>query len=249
MLLLATLCASGLFPLQGVAAEEQKIERSSQEFGVKLSATRVIYAPDSVGQTLSISSPQDYPMLVQSRVFAEDMKSKAPFVVTPPLFRLDGQQQTNLRIVRTGGDFAKDRESLQWLCVKGIPPKADDLWAKDKEGKSTVNKTISLNLQVSVDNCIKLFVRPESIKGHPDDVASSLSWFRQGTRLKAVNDTPFYMNLSSLKVGGVDIPDVHYISPFSSYTFSLPKSVSGKVSWTIVTDYGGVSNVYQADVK
>ncbi|MDO2495886.1 fimbria/pilus periplasmic chaperone [Escherichia coli] len=27
------------------------------------------------------------------------------------------------RIVRTGGDFSVDRESLQWICIKGIPPK------------------------------------------------------------------------------------------------------------------------------
>ncbi|NPE97657.1 Dr fimbrial biogenesis chaperone DraB, partial [Escherichia coli] len=69
---------------------------------------------------------QDYPMLVQSEVLSEDQKSPAPFVVTPPLFRLDGQQSSRLRIVRTGGEFPSDRESLQWICVKGIPPKEDD---------------------------------------------------------------------------------------------------------------------------
>ncbi|WP_370546174.1 fimbria/pilus periplasmic chaperone [Edwardsiella tarda] len=248
MLLVAMLCVLSVSSLQSVAADN-KIEQHTQAFSIKLGATRVIYAPESMGQTLSVSNPQDYPVLIQSRVYAEDMKSKAPFVVMPPLFRLDGQQESNLRIVRTSGDFAKDRESLQWLCVKGLPPKEDDLWAKDNDGKSALKKTVSLNLQLSIDSCIKFLVRPESIKGHPDDVASSLSWSRQGTSLKAVNDTPFYMNLSSLKVGDVNVQDVHYVPPFSTFSFPLPKHSSGKVSWTIVTDYGGVSNVYQADIK
>ncbi|MBJ3904370.1 chaperone protein AfaB, partial [Salmonella enterica subsp. enterica serovar Rissen] len=37
--------------------------------------------------------------------------------------------------------------------------------------------------------------------------------------------------------------------PFSSYIFALPKGTAGKVYWTVVTDYGGVSKVYQADIK
>ncbi|AIJ07440.1 MULTISPECIES: fimbria/pilus periplasmic chaperone [Edwardsiella] len=248
MLLLATCCALSMSSLQSLAAEKPNIEQNSQEFAVKLGATRVIYAPSSMGQTLSVSNPLDYPMLIQSRVYGEDMKSKAPFVVTPPLFRLDGQQQSNLRIIRTGGDFAKDRESLQWLCIKGLPPKEGDLW-NNKKGKIESHKVVSLNLQVSIDSCIKLFVRPESIKGHPEDVASSLSWSQQDTNLKAMNNTPFYMNLASLKVGNVNISNVHYIPPFSSYTFHLPKGVSGMVSWSIVTDYGGVSDIYHKSIN
>ncbi|AOV98627.1 molecular chaperone [Edwardsiella hoshinae] len=248
-LLLIAIGVLSISPFQSIAAEQQQVEQSTQEFGVKLGATRVIYAPNSMGQTLSVSNPQNYPMLVQSRVYAEDMQSKAPFVVTPPLFRLDGLQQSNLRIVRTGGTFANDRESLQWLCVKGIPPKADDLWAKDKDGQPAVKDKISLSLQVSIDNCIKLLIRPESIKGGPEDVASSLAWSRQGKQLKAMNDTPFYINFDSLKVGMVDITNINYVPPFSSSTFPFPNGASGKVTWSVVTDYGGVSPVYQAEIK
>ncbi|MEG2566513.1 MAG: fimbria/pilus periplasmic chaperone [Acinetobacter sp.] len=224
------------------------IGTNTQYFSIQLGASRVIYDPVSVGETLTVTNPQDYPILVQSRVLAEDMKTKAPFVVTPPLFRLDGQQQNRLRIVRTGGGFAKDRESIQWLCVKGIPPKADDLWAKQLNTKSMAENRVSLVVQLSISNCIKLFVRPENIKGHPDDAADSLTWHRQGNRLKAVNDTPFYMNISSLKVGGEEIRDIHYIPPFSSYSFALPRGALGPVNWTIINDYGGKSKVYRADI-
>lgn len=139
-------------------------------------------------------------MLVQSEVLSEDQKSPAPFVVTPPLFRLDGQQSSRLRIVRTGGEFPSDRESLQWICVKGIPPKEDDRWAEGKDGEKKADK-VSLNVQLSVSSCIKLFVRPPAVKGQPDDVAGKVEWQRAGNRLKGVNPTPFYINLSALTVG------------------------------------------------
>ncbi len=49
---------------------------------------------------------------------------KAPFLITPPLFRLDAKQENVLRIIRTGGNLPADRESLFWLNIKSIPSSA-----------------------------------------------------------------------------------------------------------------------------
>ncbi|OPJ90833.1 hypothetical protein B1H39_23800 [Serratia marcescens] len=224
------------------------METNTQSFSVKLGASRVIFDPASNGTTLTVTNPQDYPMLVQSQTFAEDMKNKAPFVVTPPLMRLDGQQQSRLRIIRAGGAFAEDQESLQWLCVKGIPPKADDEWAKSEGGDSA--KKVSLNLQVSINNCIKLLVRPASLKGSPDDAAALINWKIRDGKLEGTNNSAFYMNLSSLTVGGQKIGSAGYIPPFSSKKFeSINKGVGGSVQWKIINDYGGESRSYYADLK
>ncbi len=231
-------------------ATEQKIQTTSQPFAVKLGATRVIYDLDSDGATLAVNNPQDYPMLVQSKVVAEDKQSAAPFIITPPLFRLEGQQQSQLRIVRIGGEFARDRESLQWLCVKGVPPKKDDAWMQGKnDAKSLPPKTASLNAQVSVSSCIKLLLRPAGITGNPGEMASSLTWQRQGEKLLVNNPTAFYMNLGSVKVGGSQINMVDYVPPFASRSFELPKGASGLVQWQIINDYGGQSMAYKAELK
>ncbi|PIJ78754.1 pilus assembly protein [Erwinia sp. OLTSP20] len=183
-------------------------------------------------------------MLVKSEVFGEDRKSAVPFIVTPPLFRLDGQQQSRVRIVRTGGDFANDRETLQWLCVTGIPPKADDEWAK-KEGQPVRPSRPIIDVQVSVSSCIKLFVRPSSIKGSPTDMASLLTWQRQGNKLKVTNPTPFYMSLQSVSVGGKKVSGLEYIPPRGEREFTFPQGSSGKtVEWRIITDLGGDSRAY-----
>lgn len=237
----------------GAQAEEKTpIKSSTKSFAVKLGATRVIYDPDGNGATLAISNPQDYPMLVQSSVKAEDTTSSAPFVVTPPLFRLDGNQQNRLRIVRTGGTFQADRETLEWLCVKGIPPKSDDAWANDASGKTQAPKSnaMSLDVQLSISNCIKLLVRPSAVKGAVTDVANKLTWHVENGRLTVKNPTPFYMNFASLQLGSAKVSNAEYVAPFGSKSYPIPKGVSGgQVQWKVITDYGGESQAYQAAVQ
>lgn len=232
------------------SAAEQNMALSTDTFALKLGASRVIYNEASNGATLPVINQQDYPMLVRSTVLAEDKKTPAPFVVTPPLFRLDGKQQSRLRIVRTGGQFVADRESLQWLCVTGIPPKNDDQWAVGEDGKSKApaNK-VSLNVQVSVQNCIKLLVRPKGIKSPTLNEADALAWSRSGGKLNAKNPTPYYINLNSLTVGGKPVSDLEYIPPFSSRSFTLPAGATGQVQWRAIDDIGSVSKVYQAALK
>ena len=52
---------------------------------------------------------------------------KAPFIITPPLYRLDKDQQNVERIVLAGA-LPQDKESLYWLNIKAIPaaPRKDN---------------------------------------------------------------------------------------------------------------------------
>lgn len=229
------------------SGKEKNVDLSSKVFSLHLGATRVVYNPDLSGEKLTVINDHDYPMLVQSEVLAEDQKSRAPFVVTPPLFRLDALQSSRLRIVRTGGSFPGDRESLQWVCVKGIPPKEDDKWAEEAN-KSKLADKVSLQVQLSVSSCIKLFVRPPSVKGHPEDVAGNVTWQKAGNKLKGNNPTPFYINLSELKMGGKEVKERHYIAPFSSYEYPLPAGATGRVQWQVITDCGGKSKQFGAEL-
>ncbi|WP_233494145.1 fimbria/pilus periplasmic chaperone [Serratia sp. FGI94] len=227
------------------------METTSESFSVKLGATRVIYDPASNGATITVANPQDYPILLQSVVLSEDKKSKAPFIVTPPLMRLDGLQQSRLRIIRTGGEFATDRESMQWFCAKGIPPKADDVWAKDHPSSSAQGRdNVSVKVQLSISNCIKLQIRPSSVKGGPEEAAQQITWSLKGNKLEAKNDSPFYINLLSLTVGNVRVNETPYIPPFGTHSYTLPRGQSGNdVSWQIVNDYGGESRVYKGQAN
>jgi P pilus assembly chaperone PapD len=182
-------------------------------------------------------------MLVRSKVFAEDKTSPAPFVVTPPLFRLDGGQQSRLRIVKTDtSQQVKGRESLNWLCVTGIPPKSGDAWgSKDANAAAA-----TLNVQVSVGSCLKLIERPASVDGHPEDEGGKLSWRLNGGHLTVTNPTPYYMNLTNVMIGGVPVEKLDYVAPGGSRIFNVSPGAARNIVWQVVTDFGGKSRSWTA---
>lgn len=227
--------------MTSVYAADQQLNSTTKSFGVKLGITRVIYHDGTAGATLSVSNPQDYPILVQSSVKAEDKKSPAPFMVMPPLFRLEGSQQSQLRIVRTGGDMPTDREALQWVCVKAVPPKND---LPDTQAKGA-----TLDINVSISTCDKLIFRPDAVKGVPEDAAGNLRWVAMGNKLKVENPTPFYMNLASVTVGGKPITGLDYVAPFADKTLDIPSGAYGDVEWKVITDFGGESHPFRHAFK
>lgn len=110
--------------------------------------TRVIYQEGKREAAISVTNADTHtPYLVQSWVenYAENDKSKVPFIVTPPLFRLDPEQNNVLRINFIGASLPGDRESVFWLNVKSISPTP----------QGEVNK-----LQVNIKSKFKIFYRP-----------------------------------------------------------------------------------------
>lgn len=145
--------------------------------GVIINGTRLVYRGDKKESSLGISNPDTTDYLVQSWVDADSKNhAAAPFLITPPLFRLDAKEDNVLRVVRTGGNLPEDRESLYWLNIKAIPS------SKHVEGVNT--------LQIAINTRIKLLYRPSSVKGKPEEMADKLEWHREGNDLVVNNPTP-----------------------------------------------------------
>lgn len=233
----------GLTGKATIAAEKTTtIVQSTHSYSVGLGATRIIYDPSLKGATVSINNPNDYPVLVQSVAWSEDKTSKAPFIVTPPLFRLDPKRQSHVRMVMTQEPKVKDKESLYWLCVTGIPPVKGDAWADEKNAKKDV---ATVDVKIKMARCIKLFVRPSGLEGTSQGAASSLTWKQVGDKLTGTNPSPFYVNIESLSIGGQKIDLPSYISPLSSKTYTVPKGATGNISWKTINDLGGSSGPYE----
>ena len=212
---------------------------SANTFRVTLGTTRVIYPEGAPGAQVSVSNPQDRPMLVQSTVTGEDHKTPAPFLVTPPLFRLEANQQSRLRIIRTGGSLPQTRESLSWLCVKALQPSGD---------ASGHAAGVSMTVNMAISMCDKLIFRPSGVKGSPEDSAGALTWARAGKALRVSNPTPFYMNLKAVSVGGKEVGNLTYVPPQGSVTLPLPAGAAGVVKWSVINDQGGESRRFEATV-
>ncbi|MGK4437834.1 fimbria/pilus periplasmic chaperone [Yersinia proxima] len=226
-------------------------------FSVRTGETRVIYPLSSAkGVSLSVTNPQDYPILVQTQVKGEDKHSPAPFMATPPLFRLDAGMRGQVRVIRTGGNFPQDRESLQWLCITGVPPKQGDVWDNSHHDKKNNMQDVNLNIQLSVGTCMKLLVRPDQIRQKPEEMAGKLIWQRNGQQLRVNNPTPFYMNFKSVSLGNknIDLSSTgsgNYVAPFANRSFSLPVDMAGssaEINWQIINDLGSESQVFKANV-
>ena len=206
---------------------------ASVQAGVIVGGTRVIYNGEKKETSISVKNPDKSSFLIQSWSDAgESSADKSPFMVTPPLFHLGGGQENTLRIIRTGGKLAEDRESLYWLNIKSIPA---------TEKKDNVN-----TLQIAVKTRIKLIYRPQSLTQQPEDLTGKLSWQRSGNKLTVSNPTAYYMNFSTLKVGASTVKDATYVAPMSSASFSIPNSASGDVSWTLINDFGSIGSEHRA---
>src|SRR5580704_15270767 len=97
--------------------------------GVVVNGTRVVYPAAKREVTIGIHNTGETPSLVQAWLDAGDPhakpgESKVPFVMTPPLFRLDPTKVQSLRLVYTHDPLPENRESLFWLNVLDIPPRA-----------------------------------------------------------------------------------------------------------------------------
>lgn len=201
--------------------------QATENAGVTIGGTRLIYDGGKKEASLSVANSDTNPYLIQSWIESQTENApKPPFIITPPLFRLDGEQENLLRVIFTGGNLPTDRESLFWLNVKTIP--------------ATLTPEDANTLQIAVRTRIKLIYRPTTVKGIPEEVTRKLTWSKRGNKLTVTNPTPFYMNFSEVTVGNHPVSEATFVGPMSTATFSSPANASGRIGWKIINDYGGI---------
>lgn len=196
--------------------------------GVIVGGTRVIYDGSKREASLSVKNPEKTaPYLIQSWIEKEPQQGagKAPFVITPPLFRLDAGQENLLRIIRKSDNLPEDRESVFWLNIKSIP-------SSEKSDKN--------QLQITVRTRIKLFYRPASLKDKKAEEAyKALVLNRTNNTLQIKNPTPFYVSFYSLKINGKEIEEAPMIAPGATQHFQI--TGPGNVTWQAINDFGGIT--------
>jgi fimbrial chaperone protein len=134
---------------------------------VTMGGTRVIYDAKSQGQTLRFDN-HGGASVMQLWVDSGNEKSTpstadAPFVLSPPLFRIDAGGGQSVRLIFTGKDLPQDRESVFYLNTLQIP-------SLDK-ANSDQNQMVLM-----VRNRLKIFYRPEGIAGNPNRAVEGLSF-------------------------------------------------------------------------
>ncbi len=195
--------------------------------GVVMGGTRVIFDEGKKEASLSVTNQEkNIPYLIESWVsnFDQNNHGKVPFIVTPPLFRLDAGKENILRITYLGMPLPEDRESVFWLNVKSIAP-----LPRDKNNE----------LQVNIKSEFKLFYRPKGLAGKPSEAWQQLTFRHEGNQLIAHNPTPYFVSFYSLDVAHHAVKDPGMIAPFADRHWTVTDS--GAVTWSAINDYGGVT--------
>ncbi|MFC0227967.1 fimbrial biogenesis chaperone [Serratia aquatilis] len=211
--------------------------------GISFHVLRVIY-PESEqkGVTLTVNNKSAAPYLMQSWIRPVDPNNgdvdlsyngqqKMPFIVTPPLARLEANSELTLRIRRNGELLPNDRESVFFISMKAIPAKQE---TSEREPAGQMALTVVSNM--------KLFYRPAGLaKRAVADVASQLRFHREGDRLLVENPTPYWLTFSQLKVGSIELgkPALRLmVPPKGQQRYSLPSGAVGTVAWKLIDEDG-----------
>lgn len=208
---------------------------------IVISGTRVIFPAEKKEVSVQLANHGERPSLVQAWLDDGDEKAdpktiKLPFIITPPVSRVDPKKQQMLRIAYTGEPLAQDRETLFFFNVLDIPP---------KPSKEILEKNPSY-IQLAMRSRLKFFFRPSQLPYSVTQAYEKTEWTVKGNQISVHNPTPYFITYSFVQVKSqnqtVKAKNTEMVAPFSSRTFQLNKSVSGgQVEWGVINDYGGVT--------
>lgn len=192
----------------------------SANAGVILTSTRVVYESTARQKTIKAVNHGASPVLIQTWIddgqeMTSPDKLNLPFMVTPPVGRLDPGREQTIKITSLNNQLPKDRESVYWLSVMEIPAKA-----KESSGANV--------LQVALRTRIKLFWRPEGLTGNVAEAAEKLQWQMTSNSAKpglmVTNPSPYYISLSKaeLKTAGRSLNvTTKMVPPFGKEEFPV----------------------------
>ena len=211
---------------------------------VTMTGTRVIYDGRSPGESLQFTNQGSSPSVMQVWVDSGNEQSTpktadAPFIVTPPVFRIEPTAGQTIRLLYVGKDLPKDRESVFYLNTLEIP----------SLNSSYANQNQML---VMLRNRIKILYRPSGIEGSPQKAIEKLSFqlVRQGANVSIIakNASSYHISLANGNLicgGDVATFSPAMISPQSDMEWSVKgrcpageSPIHTKVQY--VDDYGAV---------
>jgi chaperone protein EcpD len=202
-------------------------EPHSAHANIVINGTRIIYPADEREVSVKLNNEGEHPSLTQIWFDSGDIKSspktsKAPFIATPPISRIDAGKAQTIRLMYTQEPLPEDQESVFWLNVLDIPP-----LPKAGRDEEAGNNFMQLALRIR----IKIFFRPKNLTGTAERAAEQIHWQLtedQQTHnyvLHADNPSAYHVSLISaqLSADGKTIDaTTDMLNPKSSSDFALP---------------------------
>ena len=71
----------------------------AKEFSLFIEKNRIIYHESDRLQAIGVSNKKEFPILLQAKIEPETKTDTIAFIVTPPIFKLDPNQNIALKII------------------------------------------------------------------------------------------------------------------------------------------------------
>ncbi|MCV3278236.1 fimbrial biogenesis chaperone [Aeromonas hydrophila] len=215
--------------------------------GLLANTTRVIFSEGEKKKSLTIANVNDYPVLSQVWVDSGegDPNSKlAPFVVLPPVLKLDPNEKANVVLVYNHASLPADKESIFWINLYEVPPLSRE--SKDED-----------YLRLAMNTQMKLFYRPRSIPSDSSSAPSMLNFKLMYSDNGEVyilcdNPTPYHISMVAFKLKGEERESLDdqgvdiLISPYSNRKLIMGINKNeihnANVAYTVIDDYGQLMN-------
>ena len=211
----------------------------SADASMVIDGTRIIFPGDNKEIAVRATNMGETPSLTQvwvddGRVQNQPEKDSAPFIVLPPIVRIEPGKGQSWRLVFNGSRLPQDRESLFWFNLLDIPPEPK-------------NGTAINYLQLAIRSRIKLFYRPAGVAAEKMAPENALRWALAptGNGLRVSNASSRYITIDSITLNGQK-QSAGMVAPFSSLEIALKgvalRTLPEKFSFTTINDYGAVVN-------
>ncbi|EKS6740523.1 fimbria/pilus periplasmic chaperone [Enterobacter ludwigii] len=214
-----------------------------------ISGTRIVFPASEKEVNVRTMNKGDLPSLVQVWVDDgrpnEDVNNvKVPFIVTPPVYRVEPKRGQSVRMIFNGMPLPQDQESVFWFNMLEIPPRN----ASNEGGQK---------LELAFRTRIKIFYRPVSLEKSNSELESGkLNWkivrdTRRGIGIEVDNATPYYFSFDGASVvtrrGNVSLA-VDMVAPKSKRVFYPEKKLDmqekiSELKFRFLNDYGAPVNI------
>ena len=186
----------------------------SADASMVIDGTRIIFPGDKKEIAVRATNMGETPSLTQvwvddGRVQNQPEKDSAPFIVLPPIVRIEPGKGQSWRLVFNGSRLPQDRESLFWFNLLDIPPEPK-------------NGTAINYLQLAIRSRIKLFYRPAGVAAEKMAPENALRWALTptGNGLRVSNASSRYITIDSITLNGQK-QSAGMVAPFSSLEIAL----------------------------
>lgn len=173
---------------------------------IQVAGTRIVFDGNQKEQTVRLTNTGDRPVLTQIWLDAGEEQADGtvqagaqatPFIVNPPVARINSDKAQVVRIFKTAEVAAlpQTQESVFWLNVLEVPAKATP--AANAEPEAEDNR-----LNIALRTRLKLFYRPAGVKGDTVTAAEAMTWRvrKDGDDyvVTCANRSPIHISFASL---------------------------------------------------